>query len=64
MYGFESSVLVALQSGAAFDAGRPFYPADICATLARIDAPRVLVTTPFHLRTLLADGRAAAADSR
>lgn len=55
MYGFESSVLVAMQSGAAFDAGRPFYPADICATLARIDAPRVLVTTPFHLRTLLAE---------
>lgn len=55
MYGFESSLLVALQSGAAFDAGRPFYPADICASLARIDAPRLLVTTPFHLRALLAE---------
>ncbi|MBK8338475.1 MAG: acyl-CoA synthetase [Sterolibacteriaceae bacterium] len=55
MYGFESSLLVAMQSGASFDAGRPFYPADICTTLARIDAPRVLVTTPFHLRTLLGD---------
>jgi len=53
MYGFESSLLMAMQSGAAFDAGRPFYPADICAALTRIDAARVLVTTPFHLRTLL-----------
>ena len=34
MYGFESSVLLALHGGAAFDAGRPFYPADIVATLA------------------------------
>lgn len=55
MYGFESSLLVAMQSGASFDAGRPFYPADICMILARIDAPRVLVTTPFHLRTLLGE---------
>ena len=49
MYGFESSVLVALLSGAAFDAGRPFFPADIAAALARAARPRVLVTTPFHL---------------
>ena len=52
-YGFESSVLLALLGGAAFDAGRPFYPADIVDTLARLPAPRALVTTPFHLRTLL-----------
>ncbi|MEO7010100.1 MAG: CoA ligase, partial [Caldimonas sp.] len=35
MYGFESTVLIALQGGAAFDAERPFYPADIAAALAR-----------------------------
>lgn len=58
MYGFESTVLVALQSGAAFDAGRPFYPADIVATLRRTPAPAVLVTTPFHLRTVLDEGLA------
>ncbi|ANQ83350.1 hypothetical protein dqs_0273 [Azoarcus olearius] len=56
MYGFESTVLVALQSGAAFDAGRPFYPADIVAALQRAPAPAALVTTPFHLRTLLDEG--------
>ncbi|MCK9259100.1 MAG: AMP-binding protein [Azoarcus sp.] len=56
MYGFESTVLVAWQSGAAFDAGRPFYPADIAATLASTPAPAALITTPFHLRTLFDEG--------
>jgi acyl-coenzyme A synthetase/AMP-(fatty) acid ligase len=55
-YGFESTVLLALLGGAAFDSGRPFYAADIAAALARVPAPRALVTTPFHLKTLLAAG--------
>ncbi len=55
-YGLESSVLLALLGGAAFDAGRPFYPADIAAALARVPQPRALVTTPFHLKTLLRAG--------
>ncbi|MFT3817426.1 MAG: AMP-binding protein [Rubrivivax sp.] len=55
-YGFESSVLLALLGGAAFDSGRPFYPADIAAALERLPRPRALVTTPFHLKTLLAAG--------
>ena len=53
MYGFESSVLLALHNGWAFDASHPFYPADIAAALHRVPAARVLVTTPFHLRALL-----------
>jgi acyl-coenzyme A synthetase/AMP-(fatty) acid ligase len=56
MYGFESSVLVALLGGAAFEVERPFYPADIAAALTRAPRPRVLVTTPFHLRALLDSG--------
>jgi acyl-coenzyme A synthetase/AMP-(fatty) acid ligase/3-hydroxymyristoyl/3-hydroxydecanoyl-(acyl carrier protein) dehydratase len=55
-YGFESTVLLALLGGAAFDAGRPFYPADVADALARVPAPRALVTTPFHLKTLLLAG--------
>jgi acyl-coenzyme A synthetase/AMP-(fatty) acid ligase len=55
MYGLESTVLMPLQSGAALHAGHPFYPADICATLASLPRPRVLVTTPYHLRALLAE---------
>ena len=52
-YGLESTVLLALLGGASFDAGRPFYPADIAAALAEVPEPRALVTTPFHLKTLL-----------
>jgi acyl-coenzyme A synthetase/AMP-(fatty) acid ligase len=53
MYGFESTVLTPLQSGNALCAERPFYPLDICASLAQLPRPRVLVSTPIHLRTLL-----------
>jgi acyl-coenzyme A synthetase/AMP-(fatty) acid ligase len=56
MYGFESTVLLALHSGNAFSAGRPFYPADVCSELAAVPQPRMLVSTPVHLRTLLAAG--------
>jgi acyl-coenzyme A synthetase/AMP-(fatty) acid ligase len=54
MYGFETSLLVALQSASAFCAERPFYPANISAVLAAAPKPRVLVSTPVHLRALLA----------
>jgi acyl-coenzyme A synthetase/AMP-(fatty) acid ligase len=54
MYGFESTVLLALQSGNAFSAERPLYPADVAAAVSMVPRPRVLVTTPIHLRTLLA----------
>ncbi len=56
MYGFESSVLLGLQTGGAICAERPFYPADICSTLARAPRPRALISTPVHLRALLAAG--------
>lgn len=55
MYGLESTVLMPLQCGAAMHSGRPFYPADICAALEELPRPRLLVTTPYHLRALLAD---------
>ncbi len=51
-YGFESSVLMGLANGHAFAAERPFYPADIAATLAAVPRPRVLISTPVHLRAL------------
>ncbi|QTQ38816.1 AMP-binding protein [Aromatoleum petrolei] len=56
MYGFESTVLLALLSGGAIWSGRPFYPADIAGALDAVPRPRVLVSTPFHLRTLLSAG--------
>ncbi|MEP6547064.1 MAG: AMP-binding protein [Gammaproteobacteria bacterium] len=54
MYGFESTVLLALVSGNALCAERPFYPADIAAAMAAVPRPRALITTPVHLRALLA----------
>jgi len=53
MYGFESTVLLALLSGNAFCAERPFYPVDVAAAVNMVPRPRALVTTPIHLRTLL-----------
>lgn len=58
MYGFESSVLLALQGGAALWHGKPFYPADIARVLARLPRPRLLVSTPFHLSAALDAGLA------
>ena len=54
-YGLESTVLMAMQGGCALHAGRPFYPADIRAALEGLPRPRVMVTTPVHLRVLLAE---------
>lgn len=54
MYGLEASVLLPLASGNALCAEQPFYPVDVCETLAAVPAPRVLICTPMHLRALLA----------
>jgi len=54
MYGFESTVLLALANGFALNNAPCFYPADICAAIEQAPMPRVLVTTPIHLRQLLA----------
>ena len=53
MYGFESTVLLALHTRNPLTAARPFYPADIASALAAAPRPRVLVSTPVHLRALL-----------
>ncbi|HEY1611946.1 MAG TPA: AMP-binding protein, partial [Paraburkholderia sp.] len=58
MYGFESTVLLPLIGGLAFSNRQPFYPADVRAELAAVPKPRVLVTTPVHLRALLASDHA------
>lgn len=55
-YGFESSFLPAFHGGSPFWAGKPFYPQDIANALAAVPQPRLLVTTPFHLSTLLDAG--------
>ena len=59
MFGFESTVLLPLFSGAALTAERLFYPADIDAAIARVPPVRTLFTTPFHLRNWLEAGASA-----
>src|SRR5258708_2119308 len=54
-YGLESTVMLALQHGLALQSEHPFYPGDVCACLAALPRPRILVTTPIHIRALLAE---------
>lgn len=63
MYGFESTVLLPLLSGAALTSERPYYPADIDAAILRLPAPRTMFTTPFHLRAWMESGEAAAIET-
>src|SRR5262249_30409252 len=56
MYGMEMSVLLPLLGDVSVHAGRPFFPADVATALAEVPAPRVLVTTPVHLRALIGSG--------
>jgi acyl-coenzyme A synthetase/AMP-(fatty) acid ligase len=59
MFGFESTVLLPLLSGATLTAERLYYPADIDAAIKRAAAPRILFITPFHLRAWMEGGDAA-----
>jgi acyl-coenzyme A synthetase/AMP-(fatty) acid ligase len=54
-YGLESTILLGLQNGLTIDAGWPLYPADIRAAIERAPRPRILVTTPVHLRAIVAE---------
>jgi acyl-coenzyme A synthetase/AMP-(fatty) acid ligase len=57
MYGTETSVLLPLLAGMSVHSARPLFPQDVAVSLAEVPAPRVLVTTPVHLRTLLASSQ-------
>lgn len=63
MYGFESTVLMPLASGAALTAERLYYPGDIDAALRRSPGRRILFTTPFHLRAWLEGDDVAQAET-
>lgn len=54
-YGLESLLMLALRHGLTLHAERLFFPADIRVELAAAARPRILVTTPVHLRVLLAE---------
>ena len=56
MYGLETSVMLPLVAPVAVDSGRPLFPEDVRRALERVPPPRVLVTTPAHLRVLVRAG--------
>ena len=55
MYGFEVTALLPLHAACSSWCGDAFFPGDVQAALAGSPAPRLLVTTPLHLRALLQD---------
>ncbi|TDY02957.1 AMP-binding protein [Thiohalophilus thiocyanatoxydans] len=58
MYGLESTILFALHSPLAMQGERPFYPEDVRQALLQVPAPRLLITTPVHLRACVGAGLA------
>lgn len=56
MYGLELSVLLPLLGPAGVHAGRPFFPGDVARALEETPEPRLLATTPVHLRALVESG--------
>ncbi len=56
MFGLEQSVMVPLLSNATLHAGRPFFPQDVARALEQVPAPRMLISTPMHLRALVDSG--------
>lgn len=55
MYGLETSIMLPIQHGFVLDRGKPFYPEDVRVALERVPVPRVLITTPIHLRACIAE---------
>ena len=53
MYGLEFSVALPLAAAHAISVERPVFPDDVRRALAALPAPRVLVTTPVHIRALV-----------
>lgn len=53
MFGLEATVLLPIFGGGQFCAAQPFFAADVASALAELPEPRLLVSTPFHLRKLV-----------
>lgn len=58
MYGLETTILAPLFLPVTAISRTAFFPADIVAALEAMPRPRVLVSTPIHLRALMATGLA------
>jgi len=52
-WGLETSIMMPLFANLSISAASPLYPQDIVAALDQLPAPRILVSSPLHLQTLL-----------
>ncbi len=52
MWGFETSVLLALFANVTLVDARPFFPTDIIDLINRLPTPTTLISAPLHLKTL------------
>jgi len=53
-YGLEFGIVPALLNGCAIHCSRPLLPAEVGSALDSVSTPRCLVTTPLHLKALIA----------
>jgi acyl-coenzyme A synthetase/AMP-(fatty) acid ligase len=58
MFGFETTILLPLRANVAVHGGTPLYPDDVRSALEALPAPRLLITSPVHLRALASSPRA------
>lgn len=56
MWGLETSVLLPMFANICVSDARPLFPLDIQTALNKIPPPRMLVSTPVHLRALVMAG--------
>ncbi|MBL4851581.1 MAG: acyl-CoA synthetase [Gammaproteobacteria bacterium] len=54
MWGLETSILLALMANVCVVDSKPLFPKDIKTLLAVLPSPKILVSTPVHLRALVA----------
>lgn len=53
MWGLETSLLLPLFAGLGMSDARPLFPLDVAHALQQLPAPRLLISTPVHLRALV-----------
>jgi acyl-coenzyme A synthetase/AMP-(fatty) acid ligase len=53
MFGFEMSIVLPLVCGVYIHHDQPFYPLDIQSVVDEMPLPRILVTTPIHLKACI-----------
>lgn len=56
MFGFETSIMLALVQGLPVLERRPLLPSDVRAAHERVDGPTAWIATPLHLRALAQAG--------